>query len=85
MEIVGILPFLLGFAGFAIGSFVVLTMRASAIRRLMADAVVLLAAVIGVGLVIVGVVGPLLGLAGAFLIPVLTSVGLRHLWTTRPS
>lgn len=85
MEIVGILPFVLGFFGFAVGSFVVLTMRASVSRRLIADALVFLAAIIGVGLVIVGVVRPFAGLAGAFLLPALTSIGLRHLWTMRSS
>jgi len=85
MEIVGLLPFVLGFGGFAIGSIVVLTMPASVIRRLIGDAVVFLAAVIGVGLVIVGVVRPLVGLMGALLLPVLTSIGLRYVWSKRSS
>jgi hypothetical protein len=83
MEIVGIVPLILGLAGFAIGTIVVLTMPAPAMQRFIADTVVFLAAVIGVGLVIVGVVRPLTGLSGAFLIPVLTSIGLRYVWSKR--
>jgi hypothetical protein len=85
LEIVGLLPFVLGCCGLVIGSIVVWTMPASVIRRLVANAVVFLAAVIGVGLVIVGVVGPLFGLVGSLLLPVLTSIGLRRVWSRRSS
>lgn len=85
MEMVGLLPFVLGLAGFVIGSIVVWTMSASAVRRLVADAAVFLAAVIGIGVVIVGLMGPLFGLMGSFLLPVLTSIGLRRAWSRRSS
>lgn len=85
MELLGILLLVPGCIGFAIGSIVVLTMRASAARRLIAVALVFLAAVIGIALVIVGLVRPLFGLGGSLLIPVLTSLGLRYLASRRSS
>jgi len=85
MEVVGLLPFILGSVGFVVGSIVVWTMPASVIRRFFADAAVFVAAVIGIGLVIVGVTGPLLGLIGSLLLPVLTSIGLRRVCSRRSS
>jgi hypothetical protein len=83
MEIVGIVPLILGFAGFTIGTIIVLTMPAPAMQRFIADTLVFLTAVIGVGLVIVGVLRTIAGLSGALLIPVLTSIALRLAWPKR--
>lgn len=83
MEMVLIYPLILGLAGFAIGAFLVFTMPASAARRFIAAAAVLLAAILGIGVVIIGAVRPLGGFAGALLVPVLTAIGLRFAFLRR--
>lgn len=85
MEATGLLPSMLGSVGFVVGSVVVWTMPASVIRRLFADAPVFVAAVIGIGLVIVGLTGPWFGLMASLPLPVLTSIGLRQICSRRCS
>lgn len=72
----------LGGSGFAVGSLVVFTMPASFTVRVVADAVVLAAVVLALGLQVIGLAGPLLGFTGAFLLPVLTAIGLRYVWSS---
>jgi len=84
-EVANLWLFGLGCLGFAVGSIVVLTMPALVASRLLACAVVLLAAAFATILVIVGVVPPLLGLIGSVLMPVLTAIGLRYRWCRRSS
>jgi len=72
----------LGCSGFVIGSLVVLTMPAPAALRLVAGVVVFMASVIGVGLVLIGVLRPPFWFfAIPLLVPVLTALGVRYIWS----
>ena len=71
----------LGGSGFALGSLVVFTMSAPVTSRLVAAGLVLSAVVFATGLNVIGLIRPSLGLLGVFLMPVLTAIGLRYLWS----
>ena len=80
MEFAALIPLLQAALGFAVATYIVFTVSASRGRRLAALVGVAVAAFVGVAIVIVGIVHPLFGLTGAWLVPVLTSIVLRQAW-----
>ena len=71
----------LGGGGFALGSFIVFTMPARFIMRFAGAVLVFVALVLAIGLNVVGLIPALFGLLNVFLLPVLTAIGLRYLWS----
>jgi len=80
MEFAALIPLLQAALGFAVATYIVFTAPASRRRRIAALAGVAVAAFVGVAIVIVGIVNPLFGLTGAWLVPVLASIVLRQAW-----
>ena len=80
MEFAALIPLLQAALGFAVATYIVFTAPALRRRRIAALAGVAVAAFVGVAIVIVGIVNPLFGLTGAWLVPVLASIVLRQAW-----